>query len=124
VYRGRICDRCGVKVTTRQERRRRFGHIDLPAPVAHPLGDGAELIGAVPVLPAAFREAPAGGGLARAYEGLVEAVAGATPAELGAALRCLVDELLPAVTLAHDWGLEESAVLARGLVLATREEVA
>jgi len=30
-----ICDRCGVKVTTSKERRRRMGHITLAAPVVH-----------------------------------------------------------------------------------------
>ncbi len=34
-YEGVICDRCGVEVTTSKERRKRFGHIDLAAPVAH-----------------------------------------------------------------------------------------
>ncbi|HIC87591.1 MAG TPA: DNA-directed RNA polymerase subunit beta', partial [Aquificae bacterium] len=34
-YEGVICDRCGVEVTTSKERRRRFGHINLAAPVAH-----------------------------------------------------------------------------------------
>ncbi|MDQ7038557.1 MAG: DNA-directed RNA polymerase subunit beta' [Aquificota bacterium] len=34
-YEGTICDRCGVEVTVSYERRRRFGHIELAAPVAH-----------------------------------------------------------------------------------------
>ncbi|MFG2639584.1 hypothetical protein ACGFYP_01155 [Streptomyces sp. NPDC048370] len=33
---GRACDRCGRTPPTRRERGRRFGHIDLPAPVVHP----------------------------------------------------------------------------------------
>src|SRR5262245_10581692 len=32
-YRGMICDLCGVKMTIPEERRRRFGHIDLPVAV-------------------------------------------------------------------------------------------
>lgn len=115
-----ICDRCGVKVAGPEERRRRFGHIDLPAPVTHPLGDGVALVGAVPVLPAALRESRAGGGLAQAYEGLVATAAGDLPADLGASLQCLVETMIPALILAHEWGLTESAVLAQGLVLATR----
>src|SRR5262245_3654096 len=59
-HEGMVCDRCGVKVTTREERRSRFGHVDLPVPVPHPLGDADDLVGAVPVLPAGFLEAPAG----------------------------------------------------------------
>ncbi len=34
-YEGTICDRCGVEVTQSYERRKRFGHIELAAPVAH-----------------------------------------------------------------------------------------
>ncbi len=35
-YRGVICDRCGVEVTSRNVRRERFGHICLTVPVVHP----------------------------------------------------------------------------------------
>src|SRR5438094_813304 len=31
-YQGMICDRCAVKVTGRDARRKRFGHIELPVP--------------------------------------------------------------------------------------------
>ena len=34
-YKGRICDRCGVKITLSRVRRRRMGHIELAAPVVH-----------------------------------------------------------------------------------------
>lgn len=34
-YKGIICERCGVEVTTSQVRRQRTGHIELAAPVAH-----------------------------------------------------------------------------------------
>lgn len=34
-YKGIICDRCGVEVTTSNVRRERMGHIKLAAPVAH-----------------------------------------------------------------------------------------
>jgi DNA-directed RNA polymerase subunit beta' len=34
-YKGIICERCGVEVTTSQVRRERTGHIELAAPVAH-----------------------------------------------------------------------------------------
>jgi len=34
-YRGIICERCGVEVTTSKVRRERMGHIELAAPVAH-----------------------------------------------------------------------------------------
>ncbi|MGI6378302.1 MAG: DNA-directed RNA polymerase subunit beta' [Bacilli bacterium] len=34
-YRGFICEKCGVEITTKSVRRERMGHIDLAAPVAH-----------------------------------------------------------------------------------------
>ncbi|MEI8134593.1 MAG: DNA-directed RNA polymerase subunit beta' [bacterium] len=34
-YKGIICDRCGVEVTTKSVRRERFGHIALAVPVVH-----------------------------------------------------------------------------------------
>lgn len=34
-YRGVVCEKCGVEVTTSKVRRERMGHIDLAAPVAH-----------------------------------------------------------------------------------------
>src|SRR5215211_5442760 len=52
-YKGIICDRCGVKVTHSRVRRKRMGHINLAAPIAHiwcfmsiivPRGDGMDLI--------------------------------------------------------------------------------
>jgi hypothetical protein len=121
-YRGMICDRCGVKVTLPEERRRRFGHIDLPASIPHPLGDESELVAAVPVLPAAFFESPAGIELGRVYEELTRAAIQESGTDLIAGLRRLVDCLLPVAVLAHEWALAESAALARGLVLEFRDE--
>jgi hypothetical protein len=123
-FRGMICDRCGVKVTVREERQRRFGHIDLPVSISHPLGDESELVAAVPVLPAVFFESSAGRDLGHAYEELVQAVTTESSADLVTDLRHLVDCLLPVVTLAHEWALAESLVLARGLVLESRDEPA
>ncbi|MBR6795460.1 MAG: DNA-directed RNA polymerase subunit beta', partial [Clostridia bacterium] len=34
-YKGQVCDRCGVLVTTKKVRRERMGHIELAAPVSH-----------------------------------------------------------------------------------------
>ncbi|CAG0963985.1 partial DNA-directed RNA polymerase subunit beta', partial [Anaerolineae bacterium] len=34
-YKGIVCERCGVKVTTSKVRRKRMGHINLAAPVSH-----------------------------------------------------------------------------------------
>ncbi|MFN4223513.1 MAG: DNA-directed RNA polymerase subunit beta' [Fervidobacterium nodosum] len=34
-YEGTVCEKCGVKVESKDARRRRFGHIELAAPVTH-----------------------------------------------------------------------------------------
>ena len=34
-FKGRVCDKCGVEVTTKKVRRERMGHIKLAAPVSH-----------------------------------------------------------------------------------------
>jgi hypothetical protein len=124
-YQGMICDRCGVKVTSRAARRQRFGHIDLPGPLVHPLGQGAESVGAIPVLPAAFVESGAGAsGLADVYDALVRSALSESGEGLGATFSRLLGVLLPAVTVAHEWDLQEAQLLARGLALAPRVSTA
>jgi hypothetical protein len=117
-HRSMICDLCGVKVTTREARRQRFGHMNLPVAVPHPLGEGGERLSAVPVLPAAFWQAPAGGQLAQRYDELARAT---TEQLLTAGVASLIELMLPVVTLAHDWNLAEGQTLARGLALERRE---
>ena len=34
-YMGKVCEKCGVEVTTKKVRRERMGHIELAAPVSH-----------------------------------------------------------------------------------------
>ena len=34
-YKGKVCEKCGVEVTTQKVRRERMGHIELAAPVSH-----------------------------------------------------------------------------------------
>jgi hypothetical protein len=138
-YRGMICDRCGVKVTTREARRQRFGHINLPVAIPHPLAEGGERLSAVPVLPAAFWQAPGGSRLAEAYDELARvAVSGVCKAlatgsadlpawvaerageVLAAESARLFHVLLPVATVAHEWDLAEGQTLARGLALERR----
>jgi hypothetical protein len=123
-YKGMICDRCGVKVTTRAARRRRFGHIDLPEPIVHPLGRSAERLHAIPVLPAAFVESRGGEGLADLYDELVRSVLSASLERLVGSFNRLLELLLPAVIIAHDWDLQEAEVLACGLAMAPRVSTA
>jgi hypothetical protein len=119
-YKNMICDRCGVKVTTRAARRQRFGHIDLQVPVLHPLGQSAELLSTIPVLPAVFFESHAGKRLGEIYDELVRSVLVDSSKEFVTGFHGLLDMLLPIATFAHEWGLEEAETLAWGLALEVR----
>jgi hypothetical protein len=120
-YQGMICDRCGVKVTTQEARRSRFGHIDLAEPVPHPWATDGEPLVAVPVLPAAFVRSTGGEPLAALYDRLIGVAAGGTAEEMLACLDQLFAILAPVVVVAHEWGLRESPTLARGLALEPRD---
>jgi hypothetical protein len=109
-----ICHWCGVKVTSTVARRERFGHIELVPEIPHPLGRGADLLAAFPVLPAAYVASHAGEPLAALYEELVERT-------LASIVNRLVEIILPAVQLASEWNLAEGTMLARGLALEPRE---
>jgi hypothetical protein len=111
-YAGMICDRCGVKLTTAEQRRRRFAHIDLTSPVPHPCGEID--LSAVPVLPAAFVNSEAGGRLALLYDHMVCVAAAEALQQAGRSLEELLGLLLPVVVMAEAWGLQESVTLARG----------
>jgi hypothetical protein len=112
-----ICDQCGVKLTTRAARRQRFGHIDLPGPIAHPLGQKGEQLGAIPVLPAAFVESPSGAGLADIYDDLVRQPVSESLENVVASFDRLVRLLLPAIVLANEWDLQDAELLTCGLAL-------
>lgn len=103
-YRGRdaagmICDMCGVRIgRARPMHRRRWGHIDLPLAVAHPLVPGATL-NALPVLPRAYRDPTRfGDDLNALYADVLEAALRGEPAaeELTHAVaRLMCNERLP-----------------------------
>jgi hypothetical protein len=121
-YRGMICDRCGVKITSPSVRRERFGHVEFGVELRHPLGAVTDYLAAFPVLPAVYVASSAGGRLAERYEALAEgATAGAADQ---AALDQVAEVLLPAVEFAHAWRLVEAPLLARGLALVLREDPA
>jgi hypothetical protein len=117
VYQRMICDVCGVKLTTPEERRRRFGHINFASPIRHPLGQGDELLSALPVLPAAFINSDAGGGLRPLYDRLVTLVAAEESLHVADCVEQLFALLAPTVVFAHAWDLQDASTLARGLAL-------
>ena len=121
-----ICDICGTKVTTPDVRRQRFGHIDLSAAVAHPLGTKGEMLISVPVMPAEFGQAKPGEPLAQMYDDLILHSVDAPAANrlnqrnghvVGALLERLMEVLLPVTSFAVDWNLAEADTFARSLAL-------
>jgi hypothetical protein len=112
-----ICDRCGVKVTTPQARRSRCAHINLPEAIAHPFGGEHDRLATLPVLPAAFVEAPAGPTLLHAYDNILRSTG---PAALSSAFRRLVDLLLPVLVTTHRWNLTDRLLVAHGMALKER----
>lgn len=116
-----ICDRCGCKVTTKDERRRRFAHVNLEVALAHPMGEFPGMVEAWPVLPAAFFESSAGRELAEAYDALVSANNASSPSELATAAAGLSRILLPPAVEALRWNLQEAETLLCGMCLVRRE---
>ena len=121
-YQNMICDWCWVKVTTRAARRLRFGHIDLPASVLHPLDQSGERLSAIPVLPAVFTESLGGKHLADLYDDLVRCVPSESPKNIIGGVKRLVELLLPVATVAHEWHLREAETLTWGLALERRTD--
>ena len=111
---GIVCDECGVKVTTREVRRSRCAHINLPEPMPHPLDDSCPALTALPVLPVAFIEAPSGMDLLLAYDSILRWDA---PRDRGVAFETLLNTLTPLLVLAHNWNLPQRSLIAHGMAL-------
>ena len=119
-YQNMICDRCGVKLTTRTARRQRFGHIELLGSVVHPLGQSGEHLSTIPVLPAAFVESRGGEHLAELYDELIRSASSESWEGIVGGFNRLLELLLPIVTVAHEWNLQESELLTFGMVFVPR----
>jgi hypothetical protein len=116
-YKGIICDRCGVRVTTTAARRRRCGHINLTAAVVHPLGSADDELNAWPVLPVSFVEAPGGLELLRAYDAVLR---GRDAGEILIGVEMVLSVLAPLMVAAHRWDLSERLLIAHGMGLKQR----
>jgi hypothetical protein len=115
-----ICDRCGVKVTTRDVREKRLGHIELPEEIRHPWTDEGKLA-TFPVLPAVFVERAES--LGTLYEELVHrAFLGQRGKSVGRQMEetiySLARTIMPMAVSAHEQGQNSAVILARGLALA------
>jgi hypothetical protein len=119
-YRNMICDICGVKVASLDARRQRFGHIDMPVSIEHPLGDKGEHLSTIPVLPAAYFESSGGTALRELYDALILAVISESAEGLQVGWNRLVELLVPLLTIAQKWNLQEARIIARGLALELR----
>ena len=120
-YKGMICDRCGVKITTTDSRRTRFGHIELPLTIGHPLGELSDALDAFPVLPAVYFESLSGASVADTYEALLAACARQDEITVIEGTKRIVELLAPLAVEAHRWNLLEAEMLARGVGLQPRK---
>ncbi len=126
-YRGQehdrmICDRCGVKVTTSNGRRRRFGHIDFGGELRHPLAESTACLTAIPILPAAFRESAGGVALNSLYEDIVANISPFRASVVEGGLEAIVQVLMPILVDCIAWRLQEEKVFARAVGLVPRYE--
>jgi len=119
-YQGMICDRCFVKLTTRDVREKRLGHIELSEEIRHPWADEGKLA-TFPVLPAVFVEHAES--LGALYDELIhKAFLGQHSKSMGRQMEetiySLVRTILPMAVFAHEQAQKDAALLARGLALA------
>jgi hypothetical protein len=117
---GAICDTCGVKVTSSESRRSRFGHIDLPNQVRHPLGEPSTRLEAFPVLPAAIRERDIGGDLNQNYEDVLRALSPWNTNAVEQKLERIIQVVLPILAYCVATNREEASVYALGAGLVPR----
>jgi hypothetical protein len=106
-YGGMICDRCGVKVTTPDCRRLRFGHIDLPSPVLHPFAESSLELDAFPVMPAFFRESEGGKLLDTLYKAVLRSLNPFKPDKVIEVFETIIRILLPMVVGTTRWNLQD-----------------
>jgi hypothetical protein len=89
--------------------------------IDHPVGESAEPIDAMPVLPpAAHIESRGGRGLADLHNGLFQSVLSKSLDRLVGDFNRLLDALLPVARIVREWDLEDAESLACGLALAAR----
>jgi len=119
-FKGMVCDMCGVKVTQRSSRSRRFGHIEFATNVPHPLDPDA-MMSCFPVIPADFTQSNKGQPLLRLYDELIESNNDGKHEEVRSITTAIVDLLTPVVLLLHNWSLNDDRdLLAHGIALETR----
>jgi len=120
-YERMICDRCGVKIASSTIRRSRFGHIDLPTAIPHPLAAVSFGVSALPVLPAAFVESARGAKLTDLYEEVLRACGSPGADAIASAVARVFEAIYPIAVEAHGCNLQDASTLLHGLALIERE---
>jgi hypothetical protein len=120
-YEGMICDWCGVKIASSTIRRSRFGHIELPTVIRHPLAAEPSLLSALPVLPAAFWESVQGAKLPDLYEEVLRACGSPRADATASAVAAVFEAICPIAVEAYRWNLQDASTLLHGLALIERE---
>ena len=120
-HNGTICDICGVRLTSREARHERCGHINLPSPLQHPLGESDKALHAWPVLPASYFESDGGAPLVALYDRTVAAASVKDIEGIRNNVERIAELLLPVLTQAHLWRLTAAPILAQGVALVPRE---
>jgi hypothetical protein len=110
-----ICETCGVKITSRQARWKRFGHINLLVPVRYEVFDLVNEIESFPVLPAAIRGSNGGAGVDDLYEAMIDANITNQRASVEHVCQEICALISPVVLTMIEWNLEDAQLLAKGI---------
>ena len=109
-YRGIVCDRCGVKITTVDERRKRFGHIEVSSyEISHPF-DSNFILECFPVIPATYLNSASGRDLCDAYESMLDDYS---------AFLTLIDILRAMAASSVQWVTVDRDIFTKGLGLSS-----
>ncbi len=112
-----VCDICGVKVAPASIRFARFGHIDFPDVIPHPL-DPKTMLKCFPVMPAEYLWSATGQQLQELYEQLVEASGDHNQDQIMGLTTAIAELLTPTVVLLHNWNVVPAReTFARGVAL-------
>ena len=124
-YLGAVCDRCGVRVATKQARWLRFAHINLTHSIPHPFFADADRLEAVPVVPAAYFDRTGRETLCQAYQALVHLVhVESTAEDLTGAYGVVIANIEPLIEHLMDHETDKLETLTRGLTLKQPPEEA
>ncbi len=116
-YANMVCDICGVKVAPASIRFARFGHIDFPDVIPHPL-DPKTMLKCFPVMPAEYLWSATGQQLQELYEQLVEASGDHNQDQIMGLTTAIAELLTPTVVLLHNWNVVPAReTFARGVAL-------